>query len=79
MHQVSLGGTRASQGSPNHPTVSRTLKMMIQRPTRCQVLIPLTPAAAEMVVANVASAVEFCNKGLVSAHSKLRVKSVHKT
>ena len=53
--------------------------MMIQRPTRCQVLIPLTPAAAEMVVANVASAVEFCNKGLVSAHSKLRVKSVHKT
>jgi len=31
-----------------------------------------------MVVANVASAVESYNKGLVSAHSKLRVESVHK-
>ena len=44
----------------------------------CQVLIPLTPAAAKIVVANAASTVESCNKGLVSAHSKLRVKSVHK-
>ena len=78
MHQVSLGSARASQESPNHPTVSRTLKMMTQRPTRYQVLIPLTPAAVEMVVANAASAVESCNKGLVSAHSKLRVESVHK-
>ena len=52
--------------------------MMTQRPTRYQVLIPLTPAAVEMVVANAASAVESCNKGLVSAHSKLRVESVHK-
>jgi len=32
-----------------------------------------------MVVANAASTVESCNKGLVSAHSKLRVESVHKT
>jgi len=53
--------------------------MIIQGPTRCQVLIPLTPAAAETVVANAASAVESCNKGLVSACSKLRVESVHKT
>ena len=52
--------------------------MMTQRPTRCQVLIPLTPAAVEIVVANAASAVESCNKGLVSARSKLRVESVHK-
>jgi len=52
--------------------------MTTQGPTRCQVLIPLTPAAAEIVVANAASAVEFCNKNLVSAHSKLRVESVHK-
>ena len=52
--------------------------MTTQRPTRHQILIPLAPAAAEVVVANVASAVEFCNKGLVSAHSKLRVESVRK-
>ena len=41
-------------------------------------MIPLAPAAAKVVVANVASAVESCNKGLVSARSKLRVESVHK-
>jgi len=29
-------------------------------------------------VANAAFAVEFCNKDLVEAYSKLRVKSVHK-
>ena len=29
-------------------------------------------------MANTAAAVESCNKGLVSAHSKLRVESVHK-
>ena len=69
---------RASQGSPSRPVVSRTLKMTTQRPTRRQVLIPLTLAAAETVVANAASAVESCNKGLVSACSKLRVKSVYK-
>jgi len=51
---------------------------MTQGPTRHQVLISLTPAAAEMVVANVVSAVKFCNKGLVSTYSKHRVKSVHK-
>jgi len=80
MHQASLGVARASQGSPSHPSVSRTLKMTTQGPTRRQVLIPLTSAAAEIVVANAASAsaVESCNKGLVSAHSKLRVESVHK-
>ena len=78
MHQVSLGVARASQGSPSHPSVSRTLKMTTQGPTRRQVLIPLAPAAAEVVVANAASAVESCNKGLVSARSKLRVESVCK-
>ena len=31
-----------------------------------------------MVVANITSAVESCNKGLVSTCSKLRVESVHK-
>ena len=52
--------------------------MTTQGPTRHQVLIPLTPAAAEMVVANAASTVQSCNKSLVSACSKLRVESVHK-
>ena len=78
MHQVSLGVARASQESPSHPAVSRTFKMTTQESTRSQVLIPLTLAAAEIVVANAASVVESCNKGLVSAHSKLRVESVHK-
>ena len=53
--------------------------MTTQGPTRHQILIPLAPAAAEVVVANAASAVESCNKSLVSAHSKLRVESVRKT
>ena len=79
MHQVSLGVARASQESPSHPSVSRTLKMTTQGPTRHQVLILLAPAATEIVVANAASAVESCNKSLVSAHSKLRVESVRKT
>jgi len=78
MYQASLGVAKASQRSPSYPAVSRTLKMTTQRPTRCQVLIPLAPAAAEVVVANTASAVEFCNKGLVNTHSKLRVESVRK-
>ena len=30
-------------------------------------------------MANAASAVQSCTKGLVEAHSKLRVESVHKT
>ena len=78
IHQASLGVARASQGSPSYPFVSRTLKITTQEPTRCQILIPLTPAAAEVVVANVALAVESYNKGLVSACSKFRVESVHK-
>ena len=51
---------------------------MTQGPTRHQVLIPLTLATVKMVVANAAFAVESCNKGLVSACSKLRVESVYK-
>jgi len=78
MYQASLGIARASQGSPSHLAVSKTLKMTTQGPTRHQVLILLALAAAEIVVANAVSAVEPCNKGLVSAHSKLRVESVHK-
>jgi len=77
MHQASLGSANASQGSSSRPGVSRTLKMTTQEPTRCQV-VPLDSAAAELIVANAASAVQSCNKGLVSARSKLRVESVHK-
>ena len=78
MHQTSLGGASASQGSSSHPGVSRTLKMTTQGPTRRQVLVPLDSAAAELIVANAASAVQSCNKGLVEACSKLRVESVCK-
>ena len=52
--------------------------MTTQGPTRRQVLVPLDSAAAELIVANAASAVQSCNKGLVEAHSKLRVESVRK-
>ena len=41
-------------------------------------LIPLDTPTTEVVVANAATAVEFCNRGLVEAHSKLRVESVCK-
>jgi len=78
MHQASLGVTKASQGGSSRPAVSRTLKMTIQGPTRCQVLILLDPAAIETVVANAASVVLSCNKDLVEARSKLRVESVCK-
>ena len=78
IHQASLGMARASQESPSCPAVSRTFKMTTQGPTRYQVLIPLTPAAAEVMVANAALAVESCNKGLVSARSKLRAESMRK-
>ena len=78
MHQASLGSANASQGSSSCPSVSRTLKMTTQGPTRCQVLVPLNSAAAKLVVTNVASAVQSCNKGLVETHSKLRVESVCK-
>ena len=47
-------------------------------PTKYQVLILLNSATAETVVANAALAVEFCNKSLVDAHSKLRVESMYK-
>ena len=69
MHQASLGGANASQGSSSRPNVSRTLKMTTQGPIRRQVLVPLDSAA---------SAVQSCNKGLVEACSKLRVESVRK-
>jgi len=52
--------------------------MTMHGPTRRQVLIPLDTPTAEVVVTNAATTVESCNKGLVEAHSKLRVESVCK-
>jgi len=40
--------------------------------------LPLHSPTSEVIVANAALAVEFCNRGLVDAHSKLRVESVRK-
>ena len=65
MHQASLGGANASQESSSRPGVSRTLKITTQGSTRCQVLVPLDSAAAELIVTNAASAVQSYNKGLV--------------
>jgi len=42
------------------------------------VLILLDTPTAEVVVANAATTVESCNRGLVEAHSKLRVESMCK-
>jgi len=61
-----------------HPGASRAPKMTTHGPTRHQVLIPLDTSTAEVVVANAATAVESCNRGLVEAHSKLRVELVCK-
>ena len=79
MHQSGFGAS----ASPNREGVvysgtSRAPKMTTHGPTRCQVLIPLDTPTAEVVVANAATAVKSCNRGLVEAHSKLRVESVHK-
>jgi len=52
--------------------------MMIYRPIRHQVLISLNAPTAEVIMANAGTIVEFYNRGLVEAHSKLRVESVCK-
>jgi len=79
MHQSGFGASASpNRGGAVHSGVSRAPKMTTHGPTRRQVLIPLNTPTAEVVVANAAIAVESCNKGLVEAHSKLRVESVHK-
>ena len=67
-----------SRGGAVSSGASRAPKMTTHGPTRCQVLIPLNTSTAEVVVANAATAVKSCNRGLVEAHSKLRVESVRK-
>ena len=53
-------------------------KITIHGPIRCQVLISLDTLIVEVAVANAGTIVESYNRGLVEAHSKLRVKSVCK-
>jgi len=80
MHQSGFGASASpNRGGAVHSGASRAPKMTMHGPTRHQVLIPLDTPTAEVVVANAATAVESCNRGLVKAHSKLRVESVRKT
>jgi len=80
MHQSGFGAsTSLNRRGTVHPGVSRAPKMTTHGPTRRQVLIPLDTSTAKVVVTNAATAVEFCNRGLVEAHSKLRVELVRKT
>jgi len=79
MYQSGFGvGAAPSKEGATHPSASRAPKMTTHGPTRHQVLIPLDSPTSEIIVANAALAVESCNRGLVDAHSKLRVESVRK-
>ena len=79
MHRSGFGASASpNKGGAVHSGALRAPKMTTHGPTRRQVLIPLDTPTAEVVVANAATAVEFCNRGLVEAHSKLRVESVRK-
>ena len=79
MHQSGFGASASpNRGGAVHSGASRAPKITMYGPTRRQVLISLDTPTAEVVVANAATAVEFYNRGLVEAHSKLRVESVHK-
>jgi len=79
MRQSGFGASASpNRGGVVHSGASRAPKMTTHGPTRRQVLIPLNTPTAEVVVANAATAVESCNRGLVEAHSKLRVESVRK-
>jgi len=51
---------------------------MIYGPIRWQILILLDSSTIEIIIVNVVLAVEFYNKGLVKAHSKLKVESICK-
>jgi len=79
MHQFGFGASAfLNRRGAVHPSASRAPKITTHGPTRRQVLIPLDTPTAEVVVANATTAVEFCNRGLVEAHSKLRVELVRK-
>jgi len=79
MYQSGFGaGAAPNKEGTIHSCASRAPKMTTHGPTRHQVLIPLDSPTSEIIVANAALAVESCNRGLVDAHSKLRVESVCK-
>ena len=79
IQQSSFGASASpNRGGAVYSGTSRASKMTMHGPTRRQVLIPLDTPTAEVVVTNAATTVESCNKGLVEAHSKLRVESVCK-
>jgi len=79
MHQFRFGVSASSnRGGTVYPGTSKAPKMTTHGPIRCQMLILLNISTAEVVMANADSAVEFCNRGLVEAYSKLRVESVCK-
>jgi len=78
MYQASLGIASTSQESAKCPSISRVLEIMIYKLTKWKILIPLNSFTTDIIVANAASAVEFCSKSLVVANSKLRVESVLK-
>jgi len=79
MYQSGFGAsTSPNRGGTVHSSTSRAPKMTTHGPTRRQVLIPLDTPTAEVVMANAATTVESCNRGLVEAHSKLRVESMCK-
>jgi len=79
MHQSGFGVSASpNRGGAVHPGVSRAPKITTHGLMRRQVLISLDTPTAEVVVANAATAVEFCNRGLVEAHSTLKVELVGK-
>jgi len=79
MHQSGFGASVSpNKGGAVSSGASRAPKMTTHGPTRHQVLIPLDTSTAEVVVANAATVVKSCNRGLVEAHSKLRVELVCK-
>jgi len=79
IHQSGFGASASpNRGGAVSSGASRAPKITTHGPTRHQVLILLDTSTAEVVVANAATAVESCNRGLVEAHSKLRVESVRK-
>jgi len=68
MHQSGFGASVSpNKGDAVHSGASRVPKMTMHGPTRRQVLIPLDTPTVEVVVANAATAVESCNRGLVEA------------
>ena len=79
MHQSGFGVSASpNRGGAVHFGASQVPKITTHRSMRRQVLIPLDTPTVEVVMANATTAVESCNRGLVEAHSKLRVESVCK-